>query len=72
MVIGAHGICGNYCIGLLPWPLGRGNARMLFEFFYPCPKGQGNEGHGNEGTHEILVGFMLGNRYGDWCPRNLW
>jgi type IX secretion system PorP/SprF family membrane protein len=26
----------------------------------------------SKGTHEILVGFMLGNRYGDWCPRNLW
>jgi type IX secretion system PorP/SprF family membrane protein len=26
----------------------------------------------SRGTHEILVGFLLGNRYGDWCPRNLW
>ncbi|TAE16465.1 MAG: type IX secretion system membrane protein PorP/SprF [Bacteroidetes bacterium] len=24
------------------------------------------------GTHEITLGFLLGNRYGDWCPRNLW
>lgn len=24
------------------------------------------------GTHEILIGFQLGNRYGDWCPRNVW
>jgi type IX secretion system PorP/SprF family membrane protein len=24
------------------------------------------------GTHEILVGFILGNKYGDWCPRNVW
>jgi type IX secretion system PorP/SprF family membrane protein len=24
------------------------------------------------GTHEILIGFLLGNRFGDWCPRNLW
>jgi type IX secretion system PorP/SprF family membrane protein len=23
-------------------------------------------------SHEIVVGFLLGNRYGDWCPRNLW
>jgi hypothetical protein len=22
------------------------------------------------GTHEIILGFQLGNRYGDWCPRN--
>jgi type IX secretion system PorP/SprF family membrane protein len=24
------------------------------------------------GSHEIVVGFLLGNKYGDWCPRNLW
>ncbi len=26
----------------------------------------------SRGSHEILVGFLLGNRFGDWCPRNLW
>ncbi len=26
----------------------------------------------SRGTHEILIGFLIGNRYGDWCPRNLW
>lgn len=26
----------------------------------------------SKGTHEIVVGFLLGNRYGDWCPRNIW
>jgi type IX secretion system PorP/SprF family membrane protein len=26
----------------------------------------------SKGTHEILVGFLLGNRYGDSCPRNVW
>jgi len=26
----------------------------------------------SKGTHEILVGFLIGNRYGDWCPRNIW
>ena len=26
----------------------------------------------SNGTHEIVVGFLLGNRYGDWCPRNVW
>lgn len=24
------------------------------------------------GTHELMIGFLLGNRFGDWCPRNLW
>lgn len=23
-------------------------------------------------THEIMLGFMLGNKYGDTCPRNVW
>ncbi|MCW3091270.1 MAG: rane protein [Ferruginibacter sp.] len=23
-------------------------------------------------THEIVLGFMLGNKYGDNCPRNVW
>jgi type IX secretion system PorP/SprF family membrane protein len=26
----------------------------------------------SRGTHEILLGFLLNNRYGDWCPRNIW
>lgn len=24
------------------------------------------------GTHEIVIGFLIGNRYGDTCPRNIW
>lgn len=26
----------------------------------------------SKGTHEIVIGFLLGNKFGDWCPRNLW
>lgn len=26
----------------------------------------------SRGTHEIVVGFLIGNRYGDLCPRNVW
>lgn len=26
----------------------------------------------SSGTHEIIIGFLLGNRYGDTCPRNVW
>jgi Bacteroidetes-specific putative membrane protein len=26
----------------------------------------------SRGTHEVLVGFVIGNGYGDTCPRNLW
>ncbi len=25
-----------------------------------------------KGTHEIVLGFLLGNSSADWCPRNLW
>lgn len=25
----------------------------------------------SNGSHEILIGFLLGNKYGDWCPKNL-
>ncbi len=26
----------------------------------------------SKGSHEFLVGFLLGNKFNDWCPRNLW
>jgi type IX secretion system PorP/SprF family membrane protein len=26
----------------------------------------------SKGTHEIIIGFLLGNRFGDTCPRRLW
>ena len=26
----------------------------------------------SKGTHEIVVGFLIGNKYGDMCPRNVW
>ncbi len=26
----------------------------------------------SRGTHELLIGLLIGNKYGDWCPRNLW
>jgi type IX secretion system PorP/SprF family membrane protein len=25
----------------------------------------------SKGTHEVIVGFLIGNRYGDTCPRNV-
>ena len=24
------------------------------------------------GTHELMIGFLINNRYGDTCPRNVW
>lgn len=26
----------------------------------------------SNGSHEIMLGFLLGNKYGDSCPRNVW
>jgi type IX secretion system PorP/SprF family membrane protein len=26
----------------------------------------------SRGTHEMVIGFLIGNRYGDTCPRNVW
>ncbi len=26
----------------------------------------------SRGTHEIIIGFFIGNQYGDTCPRNIW
>jgi len=26
----------------------------------------------SRGTHEMIIGFLIGNRYGDTCPRNVW
>lgn len=26
----------------------------------------------SRGTHELVVGFLIGNKYGDTCPRNVW
>jgi type IX secretion system PorP/SprF family membrane protein len=26
----------------------------------------------SKGTHEVVMGFLIGNKYGDTCPRNVW
>lgn len=26
----------------------------------------------SRGTHELVIGFLLGNKYADTCPRNVW
>lgn len=26
----------------------------------------------SRGTHEFVIGFLIGNSYGDTCPRNIW
>jgi type IX secretion system PorP/SprF family membrane protein len=26
----------------------------------------------SSGSHEIIIGFLIGNKYGDWCPKRVW
>lgn len=26
----------------------------------------------SRGTHELMIGFIIGNKYGETCPRNIW
>ena len=26
----------------------------------------------SKGTHELIIGFLIGNKFGDTCPRNVW
>ena len=26
----------------------------------------------SKGTHEVIIGFLIGNRYPDRCPKNVW
>jgi hypothetical protein len=26
----------------------------------------------SKGSHEFMVGFLLGNKYDDGCPKNVW
>ena len=33
---------------------------------------QTNLNTASRGTHELIIGFLLGNRYDDSCPRNVW
>ena len=36
------------------------------------PEGRANTMIDMGNTHEIMVGFIIGNKYGDTCPRNVW
>ena len=48
------------------------NAGNLFNFGYAYELSTSSFRTTNRGTHEIVIGFLLGNRYGDTCPRNVW
>ncbi len=48
------------------------NVANTFNVGYAYDFTKSDLGTYSRGTHEIIVGFLLGNRYGDTCPRNVW
>lgn len=48
------------------------NVGNTFNVGYAYDYTTSNLGTVSKGTHEIVIGFLLGNRYDDSCPRNIW
>lgn len=48
------------------------NISNTFNFSYAYDYTTSPLGTFTKGTHEIVLGFLLGNRYDDSCPRNIW
>lgn len=48
------------------------NLNSTFNFGYSYDFTTSRLNNVTNGTHEIVLGFQLGNRYGDWCPKNIW
>ena len=48
------------------------NVSNTFNVGYAYDYTTSNLGTVSKGTHEIIIGFLLGNRYDDSCPRNIW
>jgi type IX secretion system PorP/SprF family membrane protein len=48
------------------------NVANTFNVGYAYDFTQTPLGTASKGTHEIVIGFLIGNRYGDTCPRNVW
>jgi type IX secretion system PorP/SprF family membrane protein len=48
------------------------NVANTFNIGYSYDYTKTDLGTYSRGTHELMIGFLLGNRYGDTCPRNVW
>lgn len=48
------------------------NVSNTFNISYAYDYTTSKLGSISKGTHEIVLGFLIGNKYGDWCPRNVW
>ena len=48
------------------------NVSNTFNISYAYDYTTSRMGAFSKGTHEIVIGFLLGNSYGDSCPRNVW
>ena len=48
------------------------NVSNLFNVGYAYDYTTSRLNNFTKGTHEVIVGFLLGNGYGDTCPRNVW
>lgn len=48
------------------------NTGNVFNIGYAYDFTQTRLNTASKGTHELMIGFMIGNRYDDTCPRNVW
>lgn len=48
------------------------NVSNRFNIGYSYDYTTSNLNNYTKGTHEIVLGFLINNKYGDWCPRNVW
>ncbi len=48
------------------------NISSTFNIGYSYDVSTSNLRNYSRNTHEIIIGFLLNNKYGDTCPRNVW